>query len=98
MKTLEYEGETYDIVTSVVNVVDIKGQWLRAGDIFDIIIINARSRCYQLVLRNSNRGCLLGIDTDGKKDLSIDDILNCLRLTYKYNTWELLNKIEVELI
>lgn len=81
----------------VINSVGIPGQWLRAGDIFNVIPTDANHGALKLVDKK-RKTCNLNFGCENILNKTREDILYAIKRSYNENTFILLNPYEVELI
>ena len=87
-----------EVLFQVVNVVEIPGQWLKAGDVFDVYLCNDNKG--KMLLHNDfGRNCsTLNFSCFNIHDRSIDEILGSIRNAYTENTFELCNPYVVTIL
>lgn len=86
-----------NVLFQVINSIGIPGQWLRAGDIFNVIPIEVNKGALVLVDKK-RKTCNLNFYCENILDKTKEEILFCIRQSYNENTFILSNPYEVELI
>ena len=92
------------LLFEVENVINIKGQWLKDGDIFEVYQTTRKNSLeLRLNRRKDNKKfrpsdhCYLGFSYEGDLE-DKDGILKAIMCKYSSNTFRIVNSLEIELI